>query len=119
MIQNYENISNSISKFTPIPISTYLPKLKESDYRRGYITRYFVQHAFNRPGIISEISKQQFSQFQSNNFYIVVFLDWRITGTDTEILNSNRKSMLIASKQMPMILNYLRNPYQFSKNFTK
>ena len=115
MVERYNNIHRNLRANILPRISTYLPQPNELDYRRGYITRYFIQRAINQPSPIFEINKQQFSIFKSNNLYNIVQLEWRISGSNSDISLSNRKSILGVANRMPMLVNYLQNHYQFAR----
>ena len=57
MDSNFKRYSQ-IVKRTPkeISISAYLPVLKDVDYRRGFVKRYFIQKTNDKSSPIYEIS---------------------------------------------------------------
>jgi hypothetical protein len=101
--------------FQNLKISAYIPKPDEIDYKRGYISRYFVQRANDTAGRITEINEIAFSKFVNAPFYTAITLDWKITGTDDEIKDCNFKSIKFVLKDMPKIQMYLPNLLQFRK----
>jgi hypothetical protein len=63
----------------------YFPDPTESDYRRGYFTRYFAKNV-SGPGYIIEISKQDWSRIQNGEVednvlgYEIADMLWQLTG---------------------------------------
>jgi hypothetical protein len=66
------------------PVS-YFPRPTEQEYRKGYITRYFIK-GINQNGYITEISQAEYANFQDGtvnydvSFYITGNLNWKIIG---------------------------------------
>ena len=66
------------------PIS-YQPIVLESDYSRGYFTRYFVKRT-NQRGYVMEISEAEFESIRNGtatydiSFYQTASLIWKLTG---------------------------------------
>lgn len=114
-IDRYKDIVNLQSEFNQISITTYIPSPIDEDYKRGYITRYFVQKANDKSSVIYEIRKKTISKFSSNSFYIVASLDWRIKGEPIDVKKSNSESVRIASATIPKLSLYLPNLLQFHK----
>jgi hypothetical protein len=96
-------------------INTFIPTPNESDYKRGYITRYFVQKANDLNSLIYEVSKDTYKEITSNPLLINTSLDWRITGDDTDIKKSNSESVRLASQKINKLQLYLPNLLQFKK----
>ena len=73
--------------------TTYYPQPIDSDYQKGYITRYFAKK-INQSGYVTEISPAEYVAFTNGevmydiSFYQVVSILWKITGP----LNSQRIS---------------------------
>jgi hypothetical protein len=105
--KNIENFKFSINTFVPNPT--------ESDYKKGYITRYFVQSANDPQSYIYEISKETYRDLISNQLLIVTSLDWRITGDDIDIKKSNSESVRLALEKINKLQLYLPNLLQFRK----
>ena len=101
--------------FKNLQILAYIPVLTEVDYKRGYISRYFIQRANDMAGRITEINEIAFSKFVNTPFYTAITLDWKVTGSDDEIKDCNSKSIKFVLKQMPKIQMYLPNLLQFRK----
>lgn len=110
-----ELAKNNIREFKLPKIVAYIPSPTEKDYKRGYITRYFVQKANDVAGYVYEISLLEFNNFTISPFYNQVTLDWRIVGTDDEIKDSNSKSIKLAQKKLKAIYLHLPNLLQFRK----
>ena len=114
-VDRYNNLISLDVDFLPPLIIAYTPKLKEIDYNRTYITRYFIQKANDENGVITEISYKIYTSFLDNPFYNIVSLDWVVVGEESEVREKNKKSILYTSKTMKAIPLYLQNPLQFLK----
>ena len=114
-VDRYNNLISLDVDFLPPGIIAYTPKLKEIDYNRTYITRYFIQKANDENGVITEISYKIYTSFLDNPFYNIVSLDWVVVGEESEVREKNKKSILYTSKTMKAIPLYLQNPLQFLK----
>ena len=71
----------------------YKPVPNDDDYDVGYIKRYFCKVRNDDIGnTIIEIDKKQFDDYSNGklnrDYYIVVSLDWKITGNLDNVLNS-------------------------------
>ena len=80
----------SISKrVTNSPIS-YFPKPTDADYRKGFITRYFIKK-INDNGYITEISPSEYANFKDGtvnydvSFYLTGQLVWKIIGPPNSV----------------------------------
>lgn len=113
-IDRYNKIStNKGTEFTNNLVKTHIPKLKESDYKSGYVVRYFIQSAANSSTPIFEVNQNTFLEYAINPLFLNVSLDWRIKGTPAEVRKSNSASIRIASQTIPKIYLYLPNLLQF------
>lgn len=112
-IDRYNEIVDLNADFNPVKIVPFIPSPKDEDYKRGYITRYFIQKANNTNDVIYEVKKNSISKLTNNTFYSVVSLDWRIIGSKDDIKKSNSESIRIASNIIPKIQLYLPNLLQF------
>jgi hypothetical protein len=113
----YKNIMDPVqlSLFNVNDIKAYKPILRESDYTKGYIVRYFVQRVNDSNSIVYEIAKDDYLTYVINAFYITTNLDWKIGGTMDDIKVSNEKSIRLAAKKLPAIQMFLVNYLEFSK----
>jgi hypothetical protein len=114
-VDRYKQISKIDSDFDSPFLISHTPTLREEDYLRTYITRYFIQKANDENAVITEINYKTFTQFSYNPFYNVIQLNWVIVGDEVEVREKNKKSILYASKNMKAISLYLQNPIQFLK----
>lgn len=96
-------------------INTFVPNPTESDYKKGYITRFFIQKANDSQSYIYEVSKDTYKEFVTNNFFVNTSLDWRINGDDVDIKKSNSESVRLASQKINKLQLYLPNLLQFRK----
>lgn len=110
----YITLAKNIDDFK-FSIKTFVPNPSESDYKRGYITRYFVQNANDSKSYIYEISKDTYRNITSNQLLVNTSLDWRITGDDVDIKKSNSESVRLASQKINKLQLYLPNLLQFRK----
>ena len=124
MIDNYKNLKNI--KIKNVPPKTFFPNPNQSDYERGYITRYFIQMRGTSGSPIFETNSESFTDFSNTNYYIGVKLNWKITGeienkyTERgELIPSvhtvNSLEILEAEKILPEINLYLVNTKQFHR----
>ena len=113
-IGRYNSIANTDS-FTAYKISTKIPTPTDTDYKRGYIRRYFVQAANDPSSYIYEISDTLFSVLKNEPLYLCVNLKWRLIGKPEEVKESNSKAVRLASKTMKQIPYYLPYYLQFYK----
>lgn len=88
--KNRENLQFTSKNLEP---TTYYPQPTNSDYQKGYITRYFAKK-INQSGYVVEISPAEYVAFTNGevrydvSFYQVVSILWKITGP----LNTQRLS---------------------------
>ena len=111
----YKLINKSIDNSILNKISTHIPAPDEMDYKRGYITRYFVQSANDPSSYVYEVDKDEYSLIVANSFYVNVKLNWRLIGTVEQVRESNYKAVLLASKTIKSLTLYLPNTLQFYK----
>lgn len=102
-----ENFNQSIKTFVPSP--------SDADYKKGYITRYFVQRTNDIDSFIFEISNSSISRLKENKLFTIVNIDWRITGDVEEVKKSNSASLRVGSKTLQRLHLYLPNLLQFHK----
>lgn len=105
--------SDGLLKIPTVIVS--VPTIKDEDYNRGYIVRYFTQKANDTDSIIYEISSKQYSKLKSSDLFITISMDWRITGEVDDVKKSNSASIRISSKHIPKLSLYLPNLLQFHK----
>jgi len=115
LVDKYNSIVNSKPEYTDFTFRTHIPTPKDVDYKRRYITRYFVQKSNDTESPIFEVDSDTFSSTSSNPYYKTVELDWSIVGDGDTVKNSNRASIAIASKTISKIPLYLPNLLQFFK----
>jgi hypothetical protein len=107
--------SNQSIKSLKSGIKTNVPTPDDNHYKKGYITRYFVQSANDTSSYVYEVDKQEYSNLLSNPFYINVKLNWRLNGSVEQIRDSNSKSVMLASNTIKSVSLYLPNKLQFYK----
>ena len=114
--ERYDKIIKKDINFKPIRIKTFKPAPNEFDYKRGYITRYFVQKINDETAPVYEIDQNAFDVFGNNTFYQTASIDWKIIGTDEQIKDANSKSILLGIKKLKVLSLYLPNLLQFRKS---
>jgi hypothetical protein len=115
-IERFDAISpNKRQVFSQKKISQHIPELKETDYQRGYIVRYFIQKSNDMEAPIYEIDYIGHRKFFDDPFNTSVSLDWKITGTDEHIKEANFKSIKLHYIKMPKLNIYLPNLLQFKQ----
>ena len=85
----------------------------ERDYKQTYVTRYFLRKSNDVNGFIYEVNKETYRNNQSDPYYVVVSLKWKIKGDATEVKKLNEASIKYASKTISRIGWYLPNLLQF------
>jgi hypothetical protein len=125
-IERYNSLNKKPPKSTN-RVKAYIPTLKEDDYNRGYVRRYFVQKTNDNLSPIYEINPDNVGVYDRNSYYKLVSIIWRIRGPkETEYNNdgtiknksvseSNRISISLVDKEMPNLKLYLPNLIQFYK----
>lgn len=107
-------LNNSIETYND-KLKTFIPSPNETDFKRGYIVRYFTQKANDESAPIFEVDKLLYSDLKENAFYKTISLDWKITGDLEKIREANSKSVKFASKNFKAIEFHLPNKIQFHK----
>jgi len=113
-IDRYKQLLKS-SDYDEIKISSEIPSITKTQYKRGYIQRSFIQKSNDTSSNIFEVTNDDAGSYSQNPFYISVTLDWRLTGDPIDVRKSNKESLRIASKTIPKISLYLPNLLQFHK----
>jgi hypothetical protein len=114
-LARYNKIGKLPNDFKFNGIKVHFPILDDSDYKRGYITRYFAQKANDTNSVVYEINDSMYAYLGNNSFYTIVKLNWKVSGDVSEIKEANFKSVKRASKVIPAIQLYLPYFLQFSK----
>jgi hypothetical protein len=106
-----------ISGKTPVQkqtIRAYIPEPTYTDFRKGYIVRYFIQRINDDDALIYEVNENDYLKFSLDPFYNTVNIDWRLTGSYEVIEESNAASVKYGSKKMKSLIFYLPNYLQFT-----
>ena len=126
MLESYKKL---VSK-SPVPddnIRAHIINPNDSDYNRGFISRYFAQKVTDVNSPIYEVNEKVFSRLQNNQMYVVVALKWRLKGPretqyredgqllDVSVSESNRRAILLNYDKIPKLKLYLPNLLQFYK----
>ena len=82
-IKRFRKIANPDLEFDAVKIKTHVVAPIEIDYKKGYITRYFIQKANDVESQIYEVDFIGFSKVIDNPFFAQTNLNWRIKGTDS------------------------------------
>jgi len=124
--QNTEiNLNSSETELTPL--KPYYPVPVDSDYARGYFTRYFAK-TVSGPGYIIEISQIDFANLKNNTLpagvlgYEFVDMLWQLTGPlkDTRIsqyqikggvFDTNRRVTEAKNRVFNGLLDYIGGDY--------
>lgn len=114
-INRYKTINRPDAIYNSVKIKTHVANPIEIDYKRGYITRYFIQKSNDTESTIYEVDYIGFSKFIDNPFYTHINLNWRLIGTDEQIRDSNFKAIRLLHSKMPKLQLYLPNLLQFKQ----
>jgi hypothetical protein len=108
-------------------IDTSVPVPNESEYSRGWITRYFLQRTNDKGANIYEVNYSQYTSSITNDLFTNVSIKWRISGPittqydsvgnvlDKGVRESNRISISLVNDKIPNLKFYLPNLLQFHK----
>lgn len=108
-------------------VNTFIPNPNESNYKIGFITRYFVQQRNDKTSPIYEVESNEYNRLLRNDLFINVVIKWRISGPkdtqynsignviDRGVKESNRIAISLVSDKIPNLKMYLPNLLQFHK----
>ena len=125
-IKRYKQISTNFQRVTT-HVETYIPNPKDSDYNRGYVTRYFVQASNDVTSPIYEVSSQKYTYYTRSSNFRGVNVRWRISGSlepiynesgnvvDKGVQQSNSIAISLVYDKIPNLKLYLPNLLQFYK----
>jgi N-formylglutamate amidohydrolase len=114
-IERYNRLKVLDRSFVPVKTKTFIPSPTDDDYKRGYITRYFVQKTNDKNAPIIEVNSKGYSNYNNNPFYTTSSLDWVVVGEVSLVEESNLKSIRFASQKLKALTFYLQNLTQFLK----
>ena len=126
-ISRYRKLNAGRTNTRPSKISTHIPQPTESDYRIGYILRFFVQQTNDNASPIYEVTNSEYNYLTSKPLYKGIILKWRISGSkqikydnngnviDKSVSESNRIAIELEKRKMPNLKLYLPNLLQFHK----
>jgi len=125
MQNNMNNYINNINRYAVIQkdfglikipsLTAFFPEPSDDDYMIGYISRNFAQKTNDLNSPIFEIDSNRISEIITSEFYNIVSIKWRLTGTPQEIMDSNKNSIKLVSDKMKNLKLYLPNLLQFAK----
>jgi hypothetical protein len=125
-INRYKQISNSTRNLN-LKIKTSIPVPQATDYKRGYIKRYFIQKVNDKGSPIYELNSTTFKSYKHKPHFSAVQLKWRIFGPtrphydskgniiDKSVSESNRIAIKLVAYEIPNLKLYLPNLLQFFK----
>lgn len=111
-IINYNRNTKSKSKIWMLP-KYHMPQVTDEDLTNGWIARYLVQKKNSPTDTIVEISEDQFNKIGrpvngiDKSAYNSINIRWRITGPVNDIINTNRRTLVLANQTFKGIVNYL------------
>lgn len=79
-------------------------RLTENDYQKGYFTRYFIQKRNDKTSLPVEVTKETAGKFGSkinSSYFILVKIEWKLTGTVDSIQSTNQKQLQNIQKDWP------------------
>jgi len=92
LFSTYSELNSQVKEDYP---KKYTPLPSDSDYRIGTFKRYFTQKANNLDGEIFEIKEED---NEINNLFRYIVLDWRISGTKSEVIRDNSRTINVFSR---------------------
>ena len=109
-----------------VPLTT-VPSPTDANYNNGIIERYFAQKVNDINGFVYEVNLNTYNELNSNPYWIIGIIKWRITGPldvvydengkilDKGVRNSNIASIAEGQKIIKNLNLYLINILQFYK----
>ena len=107
--------SLAIQKYNEKPFETSEPKPLESDYKIGFIYRYFIRKRNEVNGLLYEINVNTYRRYLKDVFYIPVRIRWKISGEQNEVETANRKSISFGKNTISNLDTYIKNYSKFWK----
>ena len=95
----------------------YTPSPAQGEYNAGYFIRYFVKQI--KSGLISESSRTDFAKAQKEHYYTTK-IRWKLVGPlndgfEPGIIDTNRRQVLLAERDIEGISNYIIDYSEFAK----
>ena len=121
IVKKYKGISRNPSANNVISVKSHLPNPTESDYRKGYIYRYFVRSINDSNSPIYEVSNDDYVYLSNTYLYMGTKIKWRISGPiqstngEMNVSESNQVAVRLASEKIKNLKLYLPNLLQFHK----
>lgn len=118
-IIHYNKSSGNQSKIWMIP-KYHMPIITDEYITQGWLPRYFVQKRNSPSDTIVEISETQFNDIGTpvngidDTTYASTNIRWKITGSPTDIVNTNRRNIVLANQTFTGLVNYLTDLQEFS-----
>jgi hypothetical protein len=120
----YDDIANIPKSLVFELIDPFAPSVTPKHIEDGFMTRYFVKQVNHANGEITEVDERTYGRLKSNNLYIAISLEWRISGTlddqpamrhssNIGVLNANKLSVKNAEQEMKGMKYRLVNFTQF------
>jgi hypothetical protein len=113
----------------PMRVTDSLPSPTQKDYDNGYVMRFFLRPV-NRKDEIHEVAETVYTKIQALKYYKKLSLKWRISGSETSIVDpisgaklyysvseSNNLAIDDAIAQLPGIEKILIDPLQFWRGY--
>lgn len=126
--EKYNKIKRSnISELLVSNIKTFIPNPTDNDYKRGWVTRYFVQRTNDKGSNIYEVNSTEYLRLNNKSVMTLASIRWRISGpistqydsngniVDKGVRESNRISISLVADKIPNLKFYLPNLLQFHK----
>jgi hypothetical protein len=114
-IANHYTYNLNKNDYNFLEIKAFEPNPNVKDYTNQYIYRYFVRKRNDSNGLIYEIDKQKFDEFNNNSLYIAGKIKWKIYGDRNETERANKKSVEYGKKVISNLDTYINNYFKFWK----
>ena len=89
----------------------------DSDYKRGYMYRYFFRQLNNEMASIYEITKSEHGKIANHHFYSAIRIMWKLIGEKSSALKTNIEIIRDAENKLSGIKNILSgDPLKYWKN---
>ena len=127
IIDSYKKLTSKSFNNLKENVKTSIPTPTDSDYKRGWVRRYFAQRTNDKGAPIYEVDSSQYTRLTSKDIFTVVTIKWRISGPrdaqydsignimDKGVRESNRIAIQLVTDKIPNLKLYLPNLLQFHK----
>ena len=126
--ENYQRLNTLIDRMEPIKLKSFVPKPQDVDYKRGWISRYFIAKSWFPSSMVEVTVDTYDNDFSKLNkgAYSRTQVDWHISGNIKDyvmdggqtggVITKNMREINESKKNVPAIIILKNNLLQFYKS---